>query len=114
MVTSLERLETGVLMMLMKLKMAIRKERPHAPQATVKIPERLSSLPSSPSMMKPSRGGSSTHKLRLAIHLASQYVHVVNIDIAARAEDSDDKCQSNHHLSSSHREDKENKRLSIR
>ncbi len=80
---------------------AKRKDRPHAPQATVKIPPRGISLPTTPRTIKPRSGKSSTQKLKFNIHLASQHVHIVHIDSAARAEDGDDDSQAHYDLGGS-------------
>src|SRR6266496_1278203 len=96
-----------------KSKTANKKASPQAPQPIARIPPLGKSLPITPRIINPTKGGSSTQRLRFVI-LASQYVHLVNIDIAARAEDGNDKGQTNHNLSCSHGQDDEDKHLSIR
>src|SRR5450432_968944 len=113
MIASLMRDDAGVPNMFKKLKRANKKASPHAPQPIMRIAPRGSSRPSTPRIINPSRGSNSTNRLKFII-LASQYVHLVNIDIAAGAEDRDDKCQTDYNFCCSHGQNNKDKHLSIR
>src|SRR5579875_379692 len=113
MVISLLRPLAGVLSIERKLMAAKRKARPQAPHAIVSMAALDINLPSSPRMINPSKGRSNTHRLRLTIRLASQYIHVVNVNIAARAKNRDDQSQANHNFGSRDGQHNEHKHLPV-